>query len=163
MDRLRALFADLGFTDVETFIASGNVLFGSRAKAGAPMEKKIEAALHQALGYEVKAFLRTGAEVAAIAAYRPFQEAQINRAEAFNVGFLAEPLGPAGIKTVSGFKTALDDFRVHGRELYWLSRTRQSESTFSNALFEKTLKTRATFRGMNTVVRLVARYGLSAR
>lgn len=161
MDRLRAVFADLGFTDVETFIASGNVVFSSRSKAGAPMEKKIEAALRQALGYEVRTFVRTGAEVAAIAAYRPFKKSQIMDAGAFNVGFLAEPLGSAGTKVVSGFKTALDDFRVHGRELYWLSRTRQFDSTFSYALFEKTLKTRATFRGMNTVVRLVAKHGFS--
>ena len=83
----------------------------------------------------------------------------MERAEAFNVGFLPEPLRPAAVKTVYGFKTPLDDFHVPGRELYRLCRTRQSESTFSNALFEKTLKTRATFRGMNTVVRLVAKYG----
>jgi uncharacterized protein (DUF1697 family) len=55
-------------------------------------------------------------------------------------------------------KTAIDDFHVHGREVYWLTKDKQSESTFSNALFERTLKVRATFRGMSTVTRLVARY-----
>ena len=61
MDDLRRLFVKMDFDGVETFIASGNVVFESRPKGGAALEKKIEAALHKALGYEVKSFLRSGA------------------------------------------------------------------------------------------------------
>lgn len=53
----------------------------------------------------------------------------------------------------------VDDFHVHGRELYWLTKDKQSESTFSNGLFERTVKVRATFRGIGTVTRLVATLG----
>ena len=47
---------------------------------------------------------------------------------------------------------------MHGRELYWLSRQKQSESTFSNNLFEKALRARSTFRGVNTLRKLLAKY-----
>lgn len=49
MDALRAVFGDLGFGNVETFIASGNVLFEAPGKP-AVLESQIETALNQALG-----------------------------------------------------------------------------------------------------------------
>ena len=51
MAELRGQFEALGFSDVETFIASGNVIFTSRAKGGQALERRIEARLHQTLGY----------------------------------------------------------------------------------------------------------------
>jgi hypothetical protein len=51
-------------------------------------------------------------------------------------------------RSVQNFNTDIDSFHVHGREVYWLCRKKQSESTFSNNAFEKALKLRATFRGM---------------
>ena len=55
-------------------------------------------------------------------------------------------------------KSDVDDFHVHGREIYWLCKVRQSESKVSNTLFEKRVKVRSTFRNVNTVARLVAKY-----
>jgi hypothetical protein len=55
-----------------------------------------------------------------------------------------------------GLRTDIDDFAVHGREVYWLCQKGQSESTFSNVRFEKQVGVRATFRGANTLARLAA-------
>ena len=63
MDILRQHFESLGFSRVETFIASGNVIFESPAKNAKSLETTIEAKLREALGYEVAAFLRTDAEL----------------------------------------------------------------------------------------------------
>jgi uncharacterized protein (DUF1697 family) len=161
MEALRGYFEALGFTGVETFIASGNVIFTSSSKDQRALEKKIEARLRTALGYEVTTFIRSDAEVAAIAGYKPFTEAQMRHAGALCVGLVAEPLGPAAARALMTFKTDIDDFHVHGREVYWLCAKKQSESTFSNASFERALKVRATFRGVNTVSRLAARHGFS--
>ena len=73
MDLLCRLFEELGLKDVETFIASGNVIFRSPAKS-ASLEVKVERHLRQALGYEVATFIRNEAEIAAVAAYRPFKD-----------------------------------------------------------------------------------------
>jgi uncharacterized protein (DUF1697 family) len=159
MEDLRALFGQLGFASVETFIASGNVIFETRAKADAALERKIEAHLQKALGYEVKTFLRSDAEVAAIAACQPFKPALMKEAVALNVAFLAAPLDPEQERRLhQKFRTDVDEFHAHGRELYWLCRRKQSESDFSNAVLERTLKLRATFRGINTVRKLAAKY-----
>ena len=159
MDALRAHFVALGFADAETFIASGNVIFSSRAGAKAAA-RKIEARLLAALGYEVRTFVRTGAEVAAASRLRPWPEARITSAGAFCIGFLDAPLTAAQRTVVHSFATDDDAFHVNGADVYWLCRSRQSDSAFDYAKFERHLKTRASFRGMNTITRLVSKYGL---
>jgi uncharacterized protein (DUF1697 family) len=158
MDRLRALFEQLGHANVETFIASGNVVFESRSKATAGLERAIEAALGKTLGYDVATFVRTDEEVASLAGQQPFAPAAFKSARAFCVGFFKEPLSREAEKILMGFKTPADDFRVDGREMYWLCQTGQSDSKFTNAGFERLAKIRATFRNMNTVQRLTAKY-----
>jgi uncharacterized protein (DUF1697 family) len=158
MAQLRKEFEALGLQNVETFIASGNVIFTSRSRDLAVLEKKIESRLRTSLGYEVATFLRTDAEVAELAAYRPFDAARIASARAFCVGFLDRPLDAKDSKTLMAFKTDIDDFHCRGREVFWLCKKGQGESTFNNVKMEKVLKVRGTFRGLNTVVRLAAKY-----
>ncbi len=159
MAALRSHFEELGLSQVETFIASGNVLFESKARNTTALEKKIEDHLETVLGYEVSTFVRSAAEVAAVAKTRPFTEAQMNAAAAFNVAFLTKPVEA---KALERFQTDIDDFRAEGREVYWLCRQKQSESTFSNKVFEKALGVRATFRGLNTVEKLAAKMATKA-
>jgi uncharacterized protein (DUF1697 family) len=158
MDALRGMFESLGFSKVETFIASGNVIFESKLKGDRALEEKIEKKLKEALGYEVVTFVRTDAEVAAIAEYKPFKKSELDAAQALNVAFLSGPLDAAAKKKLMTLKTDIDDFHAHGREIYWLCLKKQSESTFSNALFEKVVGRRATFRGINTVRKMAEKY-----
>jgi uncharacterized protein (DUF1697 family) len=158
MEQLRALFVSLGLANVETFIASGNVIFDTEAANTPALQQQIETHLQAALGYEVATFLRTTAEVAAIANYQPFEATMMEAAGALNVAFLAEPLSPAAVQALQGLQTEVDSFHTHEREVYWLCCVKQSESKFSNAIFERKLKVKATFRGLNTVVRLAAKY-----
>jgi uncharacterized protein (DUF1697 family) len=157
MDQLRGLFESLGFSNVETFIASGNVLFEAASKGAGALEEKLESTMRQALGYDVATFIRTDSELAAIARYKPFTPSQIAAAATFNIAFLKEPPAAASKKAVLALRTELDEFRFHEREFYWLSRVRQSESTFSNALLEKTLGRPSTLRGAGTVRKIAER------
>ena len=158
MAALRGQFEALGLKNVETFIASGNVIFTTPARVPATLPRRIEAHLHRALGYQVHTFLRSEAEVAAFANHRPFPPREIEAPGAFSVGLLAEPLTADRRKAAMALRTDIDDFEVHGREIYWLCRKGQSDSKFNNNRFEKAIQGRATFRSMTTVARLVARY-----
>ncbi|MES1259669.1 MAG: DUF1697 domain-containing protein [Gemmatimonadota bacterium] len=160
MAELRTHFEALGLNDVSTFIASGNVIFSSRAKSVAALEKRVAAGLHEELGYEVPVFIRSAAEVAAIARQKPFTAPQMKLSKTFVVGLLAEPLGADAKKALMAMQSDLDLFHVDGREIYWTSRLAQSESVISNNALEKALKVRSTFRGMNTMVRLVEKFDL---
>jgi uncharacterized protein (DUF1697 family) len=158
MERLRREFEAVGLKDVETFIASGNVIFTTRSTNLAALEKKIETRLHASLGYEVATFLRTAAEVAAVAGYQPFATADLKAGAAVYVGFVPRPLDAAATRAVMAFKTEFDDFHVRGREVYWLRRARQTGEPFKYVTLEKALKIRVTFRGVNTVARLAAKH-----
>lgn len=158
MDTLRQLFESLGFTGVETFIASGNVVFETTTRDARALEKKIEHKLREALGYEVATFIRTDAELADIANYKPFRQADLDAAVALNIAFLADPLDARSKQKLMALRTDIDDFHIHGREIYWLCLKKQSESTFSNAVLEKTLGRRLTLRGADTVKKMAAKY-----
>ena len=151
MDRLRQLFEQLGLEDVETVIASGNVLFTSTSKNEKALAAKIAAQLEDALGYEVATFLRTPAELAEAARRSPF--GKIDAANLY-VGFLAEAPSAASIRQLRACATDIDDFRVAGREVYWLCRTSFGRSAFSGAKLEKKLCCPTTLRNITTVRRM---------
>jgi uncharacterized protein (DUF1697 family) len=158
MEALRALFESMHFASVETFIASGNVIFEAGGKDVSALRTTIEKSLSKALGYEVTTFLRTDSEVEAIARYQPFPAAATATAATFCVGFMSAPLDAEATRRALALKTAIDDFHVHGSEFYWLGGLKQSESKFTAAVLEKALIIRVTFRNMNTVQKLAAKF-----
>src|SRR5947209_9664786 len=161
MDSLRRLFGSLGFSNVETFIASGNIVFESTSKDARILEREIANGLREALGYEVATFIRTGAELAAVADYKPFSQSDLDGAVALNIAFLADKLDDKSLQKLMALRTDIDDFHIHEREIYWLYRKQQSESKISNAVLEKVLGQRSTLRGANTIKKMAAKYSKS--
>lgn len=149
MDRLRRLFESLGFSNVETFIASGNVMFVSASRNVKTLEGKIEAKLEQTLGYEVATFVRKTDELVDVAEYKPF--GNLKSGEGLYIVFVPKPLRAATKRKLMAYTTKTDDFRVHKREIYWRCRTKFRESKFSGSLLEKILGAKATVRNVNTV------------
>lgn len=126
MDHLRGLFEEMGFSAVSTFIASGNVLFEATSVDTAALEGRIESHLKAALGYAVATFLRTPQELAAAAGLDPFPGAGAERT--LMIAFLKEPPDDEMRARLDALRTPDDDFRVEGREVYWLTGPRMSES-----------------------------------
>lgn len=159
MERLRGHFTSLGLRDVQTFIASGNVIFESRARDAVSLERKIESHLLASLGFDVATFVRSAAEFAAVAAHDPFPAADCAAdGSSLYVAFLRAAPGPAAEAQLMRYRTPTDDFHVRGREVYWLCRTKMTESAFTGALLEKTVKMPATVRNATTVRKLVAKH-----
>lgn len=92
MERLRELFAELGFTNVRTYIQSGNVFFESEQADRALLARTIEQHLHEALGYEVPVFLRTVADLEQIMALEPFKHLEVTPDMRLCVVFMDDPL-----------------------------------------------------------------------
>jgi uncharacterized protein (DUF1697 family) len=157
MDALRHLFESFGFASVETFIASGNIIFESSRTENRAQEEQIEAGLRSTLGYEVVTFIRTDVEVARISKYQPFKQPELDIAVAFNVAFLKDALDDHANQKLMALRTDIDGFQAHGREVYWLCRKKQSESKFSNVVLENKLGIKSTIRGMETVRKLAAK------
>lgn len=159
MERLRGVFDALGFSRVETLLASGNVIFESRSKSASDLETKIQRGLRKALGYDVATLIRSDAELGAIAKYQAFPPA-IRQApgNVLYIGFLPVRPDNSAASALLARRNDLDDFHFHGRELYWLIRGRSTDSIFFGPLLEKTLGQTVTLRNFNTVAKLVAKY-----
>lgn len=160
MADLRASFLALGFDGVETFIASGNVIFDSGETDEEKLERVIERALEADLGYPVETFVRSIGELAQIVRRDPFEHLAIDRdRRSVYVAFLGRNPTSEGVQRLTALSTQDDHFAVVGREAHWLRRGGIGTSRFSGALLEKTLGMPATVRGLPTVTKIVARYG----
>lgn len=158
MTALRDLFLSFGFSGVETFIASGNVIFDAKSTAAPAIERKIEDGLAGALGYEVAAFVRTIEEVAAAASHEAFTPEEAAGGAAFNIAFTKPALSEPARKALAALGTGVDRFQVHGSEVYWLCQVRQSDSKFTNAVLEKVAGVRSTIRTLGTIQKIAEKY-----
>jgi uncharacterized protein (DUF1697 family) len=160
MTDLRRHFEALGFANVATFIASGNVIFEADTDDLGWLRARIEEQLRSALGYEVATFLRTPHELAAIALSTPFCDPALDAGTAtLSIMFLAEPAPPALHDQLRAFETPMDAFHVDGREIYWLCRGKTTESLADWPRMGKTLQLpQLTVRNVTTVRKLAAKY-----
>jgi len=157
MQVLRKLFESLDFKNVETVIASGNVVFDVVGRSPR-LEQKIERVLEEALGYKVATFLRTPSELTAMLSEQPFDLAQGGPEAVVYTVFLRNKPTAAVHKTLSALHTDNDEIRLGKRELYWLRRERGKESEIYAVRLGKLLGSEMTVRNMNTVRRIVAKY-----
>jgi uncharacterized protein (DUF1697 family) len=120
-DELRSRFEAMGFTDVDTFRASGNVVFAAGSESVAQMTVKLQEGLAASLGYEVLTFLRAASEVRAIAAHRPFSSASVQAsAGKLQVAMLTARPASRAREGVLALSSDADRLAFGDRELYWL-------------------------------------------
>ncbi len=117
MDQLKKLFKALAFANVETFIASGNVIFNSKGSAKS-LERKIEAHLETSLGYKVATFLRTPTELTKVVEHNPFKDWKENGEGTLYIGFLSDIPAREAQKKLLAAATAVDEFHIQELALY---------------------------------------------
>jgi uncharacterized protein (DUF1697 family) len=158
MDALRRLFENWGAANVETFIASGNVVFDTTRRNAAAIERALEAHMRKELGYDVGTFLRTLPELAAIAAHAPFPPSEYDAGATLFVAFMKEAAAAPAARAVASLRTDVDDFAIRAREVYWLRRRQLMESTGVGPPLERIVGAPMTVRNVNTIRRLTAKY-----
>jgi uncharacterized protein (DUF1697 family) len=120
-DELRAHLEQMGFAEVATFRASGNVVLAGDERTPEQVAAHIEQGLERALGYAVPTFVRSAAQVQAIAAAEPFGAERLrSSAGKLQVGLLAGAPSPAVRKQALELAGESDALAFDGRELYWL-------------------------------------------
>ncbi|WP_430333099.1 DUF1697 domain-containing protein [Rhodococcus sp. ACT016] len=155
MADLRRVFTELGFDDVKTVLASGNVLFTTDATDTSKLKSDIESALRAAFGYEAWVFVLDTETLARIVDAYPFDPER----EGWHpyVMFTAESAVLADLLTV---RDALEPEieRIQGGDgvLYWeVERGRTLDSTFGKNTGKPKLKAVTTTRNLRTLVKLL--------
>ncbi|MEZ5822147.1 MAG: DUF1697 domain-containing protein [Xanthobacteraceae bacterium] len=143
MSDLKAMCEELGFASVRTYIASGNVVFGSR-KSEAAIKAALEKRLEAYAGKPVGVLLRSAAEMAQVLADNPFPKAKPNRTVAI---FLDDKPPKDALAGVRGQKD--EEIRLGRRECY----VHYGDGMGQSKLVIPAAKT-GTARNMNTVATL---------
>jgi uncharacterized protein (DUF1697 family) len=112
MTELKAMCVDAGFDHVQTYIASGNVVFESKASSRR-VKSELEARLLAYAGKPVAVFVRTADEMQAVLNRNPFSEKPANFTVAI---FLDSPPPPDALDRAKG--KADEEMRLGSREIY---------------------------------------------
>ncbi len=121
-------------------------------------ERLIEAELTAAFGFETPTFVRSAAEVRAIAEVEPFSPAEIDgKAGKFQVTFLRSPPSTDQIAALVDLVPDEEVVRVIGREWYWLPVEGISGSKLDVGQVESLLG-EMTMRTLGTVARMASRF-----
>ena len=159
-EELRAHFEAMGFEEVATFRASGNVIFATpKREAEAKLAARVEAELAERLGYEVPVFLRSEKEMGAIAAQKPFAAAKVKKSKGkLQVSLLKKKPSATAKKKALALASDEDLLAIEGRELYWLPSGGLLESDLDLKAIE-TLLGADTRRTMGTIEQIAAKLG----
>ena len=144
MSDLRAICEEAGFARVETYIASGNVLFDSKA-AASKVKAELQARLLAYAGKPIDVLLRTAAEMSAVLKANPFPKAETKHTYAI---FLNTAPSADALKHVTGQQD--EEMRLGKREIF----VRYPSGMGRSKLRIPAAKA-GTARNMNTVAKLV--------
>jgi uncharacterized protein (DUF1697 family) len=157
MTELTRIFTEAGFSNVKTYIQSGNVVFDSPETDAETVELKLDGVLTKSLGYHVDLFLRTADEINQMIEKQPFGGIDENMEVKKFVTFTRQSL-PRSIKVP--FLSPTGDVEVilfAGNNTFSIAHpAKNGRSGFPNAFIEKTFRIPATTRNWNTICKMVA-------
>ncbi len=149
MPALVRMFEGMGYTDVQAYIQSGNIVFGAASLAGT--DAAIRAAIATTFGFDVPVVVRSAAEMTAVYAGSPYPGVDTGR---IFVGFFDRVPDPTRVAALDPNRSPGDRFVVIGAEVWMDLGTNAHSTKLQAAWFEKKLGVAVTFRNWNTVERL---------
>lgn len=151
MADLKVLMERLGFTKVQTYIQSGNVVFN--ASESNEHALKISAAIEKKYGFSVPVLVKTASEVAAILLKCPFSEEK--KLKSYFV-LLYEAPSKEAIESVKTITYPSEEFSVTDACVYLFVSEGMGKAKCTNTFFERKLKVNSTARNYRTMKKLVA-------
>lgn len=156
MENLKQIFSSMKFSNVQTLLQSGNVLFESEEKNEKILCDKIEAQLQKSLDFEVEIFLRTISEIENLLKKNPFKNKKLKPTEYIYITFLSCAPEKKLKDLLIASSNKLDSFNAIEREVFVFHlKDEKVKNVFSNNFVEKILKTSATTRNIQTLQKIV--------
>ncbi len=157
MAELRAMLEKLGCTGVQTYVQSGNAVFGTSLGA-AELTREIEAALERRMGRPIATTLRTQRQLQAVVEANPFAEVATDPSR-LCVVFLAIAPTKAELAPLYAQDFSPERFHVAGKEIYAWYPNGQARSPLGGAIAGLPLRGAVTTRNWNTVLKLLEMLG----
>ncbi|WP_066370916.1 DUF1697 domain-containing protein [Herbidospora mongoliensis] len=151
MPDLRAVCTDLGHTDVQTYLQSGNIVFTAEEPRAGAVAARLEERIAGELGLTTEVILRTADELRAVVGDSPMSAADPTR---HSVLFLLDPLEADWLDGFDAGSFAPEEMWTASREIYLSLPNGTGRAKLPPALGRR-LSTPATMRNWRTVTNLV--------
>lgn len=117
MADLRALFEELGYTDVATLLNSGNVVFSGARGKPAGTARKLELAIEKGFGFTSRVTIVSGADLARVLAENPLTDVA-DDASRLMIGFLQDAAALKGLRELARQDWGRERLALGPRALY---------------------------------------------
>lgn len=154
MARLRELAEELGYTDVATYVQSGNLVVSADTKMAADVENAIAGAIHKDLGVDVAVIVRSRKELAAVIAANPFGKIA-DDPKRLLVNFLASQPAADKLEVLDHDEFDPERFEFGDRCIYQWFPDGVGRSKLATAPWDRRLGVRGTGRNWRTVTKLL--------
>jgi uncharacterized protein (DUF1697 family) len=156
MADLKACFENMGFTDVLTYIQSGNVLFRSKEKDKAKLTNKIEKVLSESFNYEPRVVVIAHKQLKEIVGEAPRGFGKDLDKYRYDVIFLKEPLTPGEAMKDVSTKEGVDLAYAGKHALYFSRLTSKASQSRLTKIITLPVYQNMTIRNWNTTTKLLA-------
>jgi uncharacterized protein (DUF1697 family) len=148
---LRSHMETAGFTKVQTYIQSGNIVFQASERAG--ISEKISEMIQDEYQFEVPVIVKTASEIASILSHCPFSE---DKKEKSYFILVKENPSEENIKEANILSSPEEEFYITDHCVYIHYAKGAGDAKLGINFFEKKLKVKATARNYRTMVKLLA-------
>ena len=155
MDALKKMCAELGFSNIRTYIQSGNIVFQAKETATQKLSELIESVINKTFGFDVPAIILTKDELENIIKSNPFVKDETKNASFFHVTFLSGNPAKENIELLQQADLKNDEYAVGDKAIYLYCPDSYSNSKLTNSFFENKLKVIATTRNWKTTNELL--------
>ncbi len=162
MVALRASFEAMGFTEVVTYIQSGNVVFSSKSGDKARMTSTIEQALDKTFDYSSRVVIVSASELETIVNQAPGQFGKEPDEYRYDVLFMKEPLTTAEAFPQIRTRPGVDEAHAGDHALYFRRLISKAEQSQLTKLIQMPIYKSITIRNWNTTTRLLEMAGRPA-
>jgi len=155
MTRLAEMFRQLGYSDAETYIQSGNIVFSCRNSRIDEVSSAIRKAILSEFSLDIAVITRTPDEIKKIIAVNPFLEEPGFDPSKMAVVFLELKPSEEQILKVAGIDYPPDKFRIIGSEIYIYCPNGFGRTKLYTNFFEAKMKVTGTARNWTMVNKLL--------
>ena len=153
MRSLKESFENLGFTDVTTYINSGNIIFKTKENDPRKLERKIEQMLSKDYQLDSKVVLRSLSEMASLVNSLPRTWGGDSNWR-YNVIFLRHTIDSKEILTAIQVKSDIEDVLYVPGTLLWSAQVSELNRTNILKLSSRKIYQDMTIRNLNTTKKL---------
>lgn len=150
MADLQSLFESINFSEVKTYIQSGNVIFSAKEKDSTKLEKKISFAIKKRFGFEINVIIISSTELKNLINKNPFINKKID-IEKLYVVFLSNSPDKENIKNLNASDFSPEEYFLDDKSIYLFVPNGYGRAKLNNNYFESKLKVPATTRNWRTV------------